>query len=419
MNISRYTPMQRRVFVLCWLAYACAYMCRTNLAIALPGMMASFSWNTAMAGTIGTAFFIAYAVGQLINGIIGDKVPARSFIALGLMLSSMCNIIIGFYPTMESITLLWTINGFVLSTLWGPIVRIIGQWFTPKQQTAVAVGMNLSMIGGYILSWGLVGIMVNYTSWRAGFFLPGILALIFSLAFFILMKGKPSPEDMPAWDEDEIDHAKEALSDTTESVPLQQLLLRKELWFISAACIAQGVIKEGVSLWTPTYLGALYQLAPAVVSLLSTAIPLLSLCGIVFAGWLNERFHYEEKRTLIVLFGSCALFCLGMFGLGNSWIGLSVAMLGLISALMYGANMMLLTLIPLKYHRYNAASSITGFLDFCAYGGAGMAGTFTGLIIDKTSWNALALIWAAQAVLGIGAVYVAKHYEMHSDAETA
>lgn len=63
--------MQRRILLLCWLAYALSYLCRTNLSIALPQMTAEFQWSTAASGTIGSGFFVSYGVGHLISGILG------------------------------------------------------------------------------------------------------------------------------------------------------------------------------------------------------------------------------------------------------------------------------------------------------------------------------------------------------------
>ncbi|MHB8063368.1 MAG: MFS transporter, partial [Ruminiclostridium sp.] len=165
---------QFKVFALCWAAYASAYLCRTNLSIALPDMMESFRWSKTSVGLIGSAFFWAYAIGQLINGYIGDKVQTRKFIFFGLGTASLINIVVGFSSNLWLVIILWAANGFLLSTLWGPIVKTISVWFSSSQRNKVAIGMSMSMIGGYLLSWGLVGIIVAFTSWSWAFWIPGI-----------------------------------------------------------------------------------------------------------------------------------------------------------------------------------------------------------------------------------------------------
>jgi len=61
------------VFSICWFSYAIAYFCRVNLTVAMPYLMAAYGWDKLTLGIIAGGFFWAYAIGQLINGIIGDK----------------------------------------------------------------------------------------------------------------------------------------------------------------------------------------------------------------------------------------------------------------------------------------------------------------------------------------------------------
>jgi sugar phosphate permease len=69
---------QRRIFVTSWITYASFYLGRVNLAVALPALQDQFGWAKAQAGLIDSAFFWAYAVGQLVNGAFGDRVNVRA-----------------------------------------------------------------------------------------------------------------------------------------------------------------------------------------------------------------------------------------------------------------------------------------------------------------------------------------------------
>ena len=89
---------QRRVLALCWIAYALSYLCRTNLSIALPQMTQELGWSASKAGMIGSAFFISYGAGHLLNGLLGDKLPIKRFMTLGLLGTSLCNLLIGIFP---------------------------------------------------------------------------------------------------------------------------------------------------------------------------------------------------------------------------------------------------------------------------------------------------------------------------------
>ncbi|MGB9682885.1 MAG: MFS transporter, partial [bacterium] len=147
-------PLQKRVFILSWCAYAGAYLCRTNLSIIIPNLIRDLGWDKAFIGLIGSLFFWSYAFGQLINGYIGDRVNSKIFIFISLFFSSLINITLGSMNNRVLFTILWGMNGFLLSMLWGPIVRTLGLWFSGEDNNKIGIGISTSMFIGYIIYWG-------------------------------------------------------------------------------------------------------------------------------------------------------------------------------------------------------------------------------------------------------------------------
>ena len=56
---------------LCALAYLAVYVARNILSAVTPEMIDSGIFTTEAIGTMSSLFFIAYAIGQLINGLLG------------------------------------------------------------------------------------------------------------------------------------------------------------------------------------------------------------------------------------------------------------------------------------------------------------------------------------------------------------
>lgn len=395
MKHNRFTRGQWRIFILCWVAYASAYMCRTNLSIAIPGMTSEFSWSLISVGWLGTAFFWAYAIGQLVNGCLGDYLSARILIFTGLLVSSAINLLVGFIPRFDIILLLWIINGFVLSTVWPPIVKTVGFWFPVRQQSNVAVAMNFSMIGGYLLSWGLVGVIVNYTSWRFAFFIPGLFTLVYAVVFLLFMRDKPVSDNMPQGVKDEAD-VKDTRSErhvAGKAVVMWQILKKSHLWMVAIVCMAQGLIKDGIALWVPTILQDVHGLTQSQTSIFSTIIPLVSLLGILAAGYLSNRFHMSVNVPLLILMGGMLMCSVLLFLLNYRFLVADILIISISSALMYGANTLLLAILPLHFTQYQCVSSVAGFLDFCSYLGAGLSGVLTGVFVERIGWIAVPFTW--------------------------
>ena len=192
---------------------------------------------------------------------------------------------------------------------------------------------------------------------------------------------------------------------------LWQLINKSKLWFVVAACAAKGIIKEGISLWGPTFLMETQGLNLKSTIGLILLIPFMNFIGMMFAGWLNKKYKNQDQLTIItlLLISIATNLCLVKIGKVSAILGL--LFLGLSSAMMYGSNTILLGSIPMKFAKYNKTSSVAGFLDFSSYVAAGLSASLTGLIVDRFGWNGVLVLWISVAALGIAAMMLNQYYE--------
>lgn len=391
---------QNKVLVLCWFGYASAYLCRTNLAIALPGIISSQGWSKTDAGLIGTMFFWAYAVGQLINGFIGDKVKSRPFVFIGLFASAVINLCVGFASSLMVVAALWCVNGFFLSTLWGPIIKTISVWFPPEKRTRIAVIMSMSMVGGYLFTWGILGQVVIKLSWRWAFWIPAAVVFLYSLVWLVKMRNSPEEVGLQSLHLP-LDSVKADGIKVQKQVSFTCMLIDSKLWLVAITCVAEGVIKEGIPLWAPTLLRDTQNLSPEAASLFSLVIPAMSLFGILGAGWLLKLFRSNEVKVTAVLVSCAAVVSVLLYNFLQAGPYVTVILLSITLALMYGTDTILLTIIPLSFGKYNRVSTVAGFLDFSSYLGAAAAGVLMGSIIDHLGWRYVVLCWIVLALVGV------------------
>jgi sugar phosphate permease len=297
---------QKKMMLMCWIAYVCAYLVRTNLSVALPGMSADFRWSNAAAGLIGTAFFWCYAIGQLINGFVGDKFTSRGLVFLGLLASGIFNILVGLSNNYIAIIIFWAFNGFVLSMLWGPIVRTTAAWFPESRRTGVAVILSLSMIGGYIISWGGVAQLASVLGWRCDFLLPASVTLIF--AFIWLWQARSDPHQLGLEVTDDVPQPagqpprEPEKPEAVIKKSTLEIFIENRFWFLACACLSLGFVKEGILLWSPTFLIKAQRLSPSAASAFSLVIPVIGTAGILLSGWLHKLMHNQSKKAAAVLF---------------------------------------------------------------------------------------------------------------------
>jgi sugar phosphate permease len=84
-----------KIGTLCFFAYLAVYFARNVLGVVTPAMQAQgFSKNEI--GIAASVFFYTYAIGQLINGMIGDKIKAKYMMSLGLAFAGVSNFLFSF-----------------------------------------------------------------------------------------------------------------------------------------------------------------------------------------------------------------------------------------------------------------------------------------------------------------------------------
>ena len=401
---------RNKVFILCWLAYACAYLCRVNMSIAIPSISQTLGYSKTSLGLVGSSFFWAYGIGQLINGYIGDRISGRIFVFFGLLISSLINIFFGLAPTLVAMVFLWLFNGYFQSMLWGPIVRILSRWFPREENTRVSVGISTSMVGGFLISWGLLGQVLSNVHWSWFFLIPGIIVAIYAFVWVLLIRPEPFCRDYvePSLELSNTDIPEDSRVDAggKRDTSFIGFIIENRLWIIAISCVTQGIVKEGITLWGPSYLMETQGLDLGSTTTYVLLIPLMNFAGILFSGRLNKKFRYNHDLAIMTLLGASALAVLGLFLLGRYSVLLGVMLLGSCSACMYGANTLLMSVIPMGYAKINKTSAAAGFLNFSNYMGAGMSGVVTGAMSDYWGWNGILLVWIFYTLLGTGVLWL-------------
>ncbi|MGI6344750.1 MAG: hypothetical protein ACOX18_06805 [Bacillota bacterium] len=119
----------------------------------------------------------------------------------------------------------------------------------------------------------------------------------------------------------------------------------------------------------------------------------MNLAGISLSGWVTRACRGEERSAIAILLAACGLTSTGLAFVRGSLLG-SAPLLALASCLVYGANTLLLTVIPLRFRRYGLTSTVAGVLDAAAYLGAAASGVLNGWLADGGGWGRVALTWA-------------------------
>jgi len=394
--MSTMKKWQSRMFILLWITYASFYLGRVNLSVATPGLMAEFGWTRADLGMIGTALFWAYAVGQFINGMIGDKVGARIMIAAGLVASAIANVSFAVGSTLTALAIIWMLNGFAQSMGWGPIVKTLANWYPREKRGKMSGILGTCYILGGAISVALGGLLVSLVpgNWRVLFMVPGILLLLSAYNWYT--NAKQSPTEVGLREVNIIEGEEGLRFSWRKSVG------NIYVWMMGGGLFFVNIIRYGFLSWAVVYLFEIQGAGIAKAAYTSIIFPIAGALGAVLAGWASDKV-FKSRRAPV------ACICLILAGIlcwayrfaipVESW-GLGIATLAAIGFFVFGSHVLIVAAAPMDYGTRKAASAATGLIDCLGYIGAGLTSFGTGWLVDNWGWNAGFSLWVGAAFLG-------------------
>lgn len=395
------------LFALCWLVYFTSYIGRLNYSSVMASMKEDGILTLSQAGSISMIYFFAYGGGQLINGILGDKVKPQWMIFTGLFCSGIANFLMGVVTSYPLMFLLWGINGYTQAMIWPPIIRIFAELYTDEDKVKYSVDIVSSMAVGTLTSYLISAGTMNFAGWQFAFYIPAVLlagtAIIWILGYgrverFVKVHGTAVNSDQEAMARSTASGGQKG---TPKKAPFREMLLGSGLTAILLPVMIHGVLKDGVTQWVPTYIYERFDVTASFSVMITMILPLVNLSGAYLARMENRRQENQEIRSSIVFFGTATVALILLLVLGKYHAVFTALLFAVITASMMAVNVLFVNLIPLYFEKQGRVSTVSGFLNSVAYMGSAVS-TFTiGVVVEHFGWNVTILTWIGITVLAL------------------
>jgi len=414
-NQPQIVQWQKKMFWLMWITYAAFYLGRVNISVAMPGIAQEFGLSKTSLGVVLSALFAMYAIGQFVNGQLGDKLNSRLIITIGLLSSAVLNIFFGFTGGIIGLMIvIWGLNGYFQSMGWGPTVKAMANWFPSKNRGKIAGRLGTSYIIGGALSWLLAGTIIKYFDWRATFWIPALIMAGIAIHWYLRANNAPEEIGLPSVEEQEQGIARNE-AQVDEHIGFRETLKitlsNPYIWFAAFALFGLNIVRYGFMSWAPTYMFEEQGATISMAAYKAIAFPVAGGLGAILAGWASDKL-FQNRRAPVAFFMLIALafFCyLYRFVPGDNWI-VSLIILLLIGFFTFGPHVLIVAALPADLGSRKAASSVTGFIDAIGYAGASITGVGTGYLIEHFSWDAAFYFWIFGAIMAACMlIFVWKH----------
>ena len=398
--------ISKRAKAIAWLltlVYFASYLMRKNFSVMMANICIELGVADSALGIVASALTITYGAGQVINGIIGDKIKPQLMLTIGLALAAVCNVAMFLIPTsIPAMAAVWAINGYAHAMLWPPIVRLMSMYMNSTEYGYSAVRVSWgSSIGTIVLYLG-APFLLRVMNWRSIILICAAGGVAILGAWLVLQRRffSETPElSVPVDDNKQAEKKK-------GGIPLPAYVFIP-VALIMLGIILQGMLRDGVNDWAPSFLSATYGVDEENAILFTVVPAIFSMISFSVFDLLHRKVFKNEVTCSAVIFGGAAVFAIILY-LFNSFlpnIVLAIAMVSLIIGCMHGINLMLITVVPKRFIKSGKVSTFSGILNACTYIGASVAVPGFAMLKEafNNDWNVAVLAWGIIATLGVAA----------------
>lgn len=385
---------QWRILFVTMFCYLFFYTGRQTFGFAIPGIEEELGISKSELGWISAAMLWSYALGQWINGNLGDKFGGRRMMTIGAVTSCGLNWVTSFGSSALSLFIPWTANGFAQSMGWAPGSRVLANWWSAEERGKVyglyVFAAGMSSVLAYTTSTAIIALEMD---WRWIFRLPVLLLLFGGLAYYLLVRDRPEQLGFPPLSYEGEDDGLPDPADTpvaaqeTSRTRYMHVLSNPRFLIASVAIGFQSLARYGLLVWVPVHLlGADWKSSETMW--IGIALPVGMALGAIASGWISDNvFHSNRSRAISLFMALAAVVCGAMFYLPKEH-PLAIVLLFLAGFFAYGPQSAFWALCP-DLLGHQRAGTGTGVMNTFAYVFAGIGEPFIGGMIERNDDTSL------------------------------
>ncbi len=387
---KQYRYWRWRIFLGMYVGYTFYYFTRKSFTFAMPAMMQDLGFDKSDLGILGSVMAITYGMSKFLSGMLSDRANPRYFMAIGLILTGILNILFGLSSSIIFFAIFWGMNGWFQGWGWPPCARLLTHWYSQKERGTWWGFWNTSHgLGGALIPL-IAAFCAQYLGWRYALYVPGVTCIMVGLFIINRLRDTPQSLGLPPIEKFRNDYP--AVKQTEEKeISLKDILFRyvlsnRYIWILAFAYFFVYIIRAAINDWSVLFLvetkGYSLLTAGACVCWFEVG----GICGSLTAGWASDKIFQGRRGPINVIFSLGVVAAIAALWLspGSAPIRDSFLMFT-IGFLIFGPQM-LIGMAAAELSHKKAAGTATGFTGWIAYLGAAAAGYPLGKLTQELGW---------------------------------
>ena len=392
--------------MLAWLCLAAtiAYISRNGIAVAESTIRKDLELTEQQMGWIMSAFFSAYAVGQIPIGWLGNRWGSRRTLPVISVCWSAATFAMSLAAAPLALIAAQIGNGTSQAGLFPSSVNTISKWFPAARRALPSGALGSFMSVGAVIGAALAGVLVTRIGWRGMFVVFSVPGVLWAVAFYAWFRDLPrqhaavNAEELALIGSDSDDDRQRP----GEPTPWLAMFTSPAMWWIGGQQFFRAAGYIFFASWFPTYLqqsrGVSIQGSGLLTSLPLLGVVLGSLVGGAVSDWVlarsgNRRLARQGVATVAMLV--CAAFIFAALLIEDAIFAVAIISAGSFCAAIGGPSAYVTTMDMGGRH----VATVFATMNMAGNIGATIFPTVAAWLHSTTgSWDSVLLLFGAMYV---------------------
>ena len=409
---SKFKRIRLATFLSATCGYALYYVCRLSMNIVRKPIVDSGLFDESQLGIIGSCLFFVYAVGKMANGFLADRCNARRFMATGLLLTAIVNLILGFSSMFIVFAILWGLNGWFQSMGAPAGVVSLNRWYDNRDRGTYYGFWSASHNIGEAITFITVALLVSWAGWRWGMIGAGIIGFVGLALILLFMRDTPQSQGF-LLNQNTASADKSVKTETADYNRAQKAVLKNPaIWILALGSAFMYISRYAVNSWGVFYLEAQKGYTTLDASLIISVSSVCGIVGTVASGIISDKLFRGSRNVPALVCGlmNTVALCLFLLVPGEHfWLDVTAMVLfglGIGVLICFLGGLMAVDIAPKA-----AAGAALGVVGIASYIGAGLQDVMNGILIEghKTvvngvevyDFSAVNIFWIGSALLSV------------------
>lgn len=376
-----------RIGSLCIATYLASYVTRNILSVSTPEMINEAFFTKEYTGLLSSVCFIFYAVGQLINGFIGDMVHPKYMIIMGLGVSSISTFAIPLFDNRIIHFTAFALIGFGLSMLRGPLMKVISENTAATHARMICTLFSMAGFAGPLIA----SLLSIFFEWRAVFTVTGIISVFITVASVTVISLLEKRGEIKFTPKKE----KGVLNSILSVFKLEDFFF---YMFISAIGEIAG---SSITFWIPTYTTEHLGFSGDAASTIYSVVSLTTLFTPFITLVIYEKLIRNGVKLALVMYVLSAVFFIAVRFTAAPLVNVIMLIIAKMAAAA-ASSIVWSAYIP-GLARSGKVSSANGVIDAAGYAMASLANVIFSGSVSRLGWGGIVNMWYIIMLIGAAA----------------